>query len=398
MKLPDGPKTSPWLQLIQWMMSPVAYMEATARDYGDIFTVPFGYSGGFSKQVFVSNPLALKQILTGDTKQFIAPGKLNEIVRPLLGNESLMLLDGDRHKRQRKLLMPSFHGERMQAYGELICNITEKITSQWTVARPFLARTDMQKISMRVILQAVFGLHEGSRYQTLEQLLYKRLNATSSLLSTPILFFKSLQKDLGPLSPWGRILRQQQQIDEILYTTIRERRSNPDPSRTDILSLLISARDEEGEGMTDVELRDELLTLLVAGHETTATALAWALYWIHRQPEVGEKLLKEIDSLGESPEPMAIFRLPYLTAVCQETLRIYPVGITTFPRVVKSPVKLMGYEFEPGTVLIGCIYLTHHREDLYPEPKKFKPERFLDNQFSPYEFLPFGGGEPSLYW
>ncbi len=392
MKLPNGPKTPPWLQLIQWMANPVGYMEAAAQDYGDIFTVPFGYSGGFSNQVFVSNPRAIQQILSNDTKQFSAPGKLNEIVRPLLGNESLMLLDGERHKRQRKLLMPSFHGERMRAYGELICNITEKITSQWTIGKPFLARNYMPKISMGVILQAVFGLYEGSRYQKLEQLLYKRLNATASLWSTPLLFFKSLQKDLGPWSPWGRILRQQQQIDKIIYEEIRERRSKPDPERTDILSLLISARDEQGEGMSDVELRDELLTLLVAGHETTATALAWALYWIHHQPEVREKLLKEIDSLGESPEPMTIFQLPYLTAVCQETLRIYPVGITTFPRVVKSPVKLMGYELEPGTVLIGCIYLTHQRKDLYPEPKQFKPERFLESQFSPYEFIPFGGG------
>jgi unspecific monooxygenase len=144
--------------------------------------------------------------------------------------------------------------------------------------------------------------------------------------------------------------------------------------------------------MTDVELRDELMTLLVAGHETTATSLAWALYWIHHLPQVREKLLQELDALDDNPDPSAIVRSPYLNAVCQETLRIYPVAMLALNRVVKSPLKLAGYEFEPGTVLIPSIYLTHHREDLYPEPKQFKPERFLERQFAPYEYLPFGGG------
>jgi cytochrome P450 len=154
----------------------------------------------------------------------------------------------------------------------------------------------------------------------------------------------------------------------------------------------MSARDEAGAGMTDVELRDELMTLLVAGHETTATALTWALYWIHKLPSVRDKLLQELDSLGDQPDPSAIFRLPYLNAVCSETLRIYPVGMLTFPRVVKTPVLLLEHQLEPGTILVGCIYLTHQREDIYPQPKQFKPERFLERQFSPYEYLPFGGG------
>jgi unspecific monooxygenase len=155
---------------------------------------------------------------------------------------------------------------------------------------------------------------------------------------------------------------------------------------------MMAVRDEAGEPMTDVELRDELMTLLVAGHETTATSLAWALYWIHHLPEVREKLLREIDGLGENPDPSAIFRLPYLNAVCSETLRIYPVAMLVLSRVVKSPLEIGGYQFEPGTLLIPCIYLTHHREDLYPESKQFRPERFLERQFTPYEYLPFGGG------
>jgi unspecific monooxygenase len=187
-------------------------------------------------------------------------------------------------------------------------------------------------------------------------------------------------------------VRQQQQIDEILFAEIQQRREQPDPSRSDILTLLMSARDENGQPMTDAELRDELLTLLFAGHETTATALTWAFYWIHHLPEVRERLLQELDSLGEETDPNAIAHLPYLTAVCQETLRIYPVALITFSRIVKSPIQIAGYQFEPGTFLAPCVYLTHQREDIYPQPKRFKPERFLERQFSPYEYLPFGGG------
>lgn len=201
-----------------------------------------------------------------------------------------------------------------------------------------------------------------------------------------------LQLDLGAWSPWGNFVRQRQQIDELLYAEIRERREQPDPDRTDILSLLLLARDEEGKLMTDQELRDELMSLMFAGSETTATAMSWTLYWVHRLPEVREKLLKELETLGDSPDPMTIFRLPYLTAVCNETLRIHPVAMLTFPRVVEEPVELLGQQLEPGTALVGCIYLTHQREDLYPEPKQFNPERFLERQFSPYEFMPFGGG------
>jgi cytochrome P450 len=173
---------------------------------------------------------------------------------------------------------------------------------------------------------------------------------------------------------------------------IAERRANLDLNRTDILSMLMAARDEEGNPMTDLELRDELLTLLFAGHETTATAMSWALYWIHHLPNVKEKLLQELKSVTDPTDWMSIFRLPYLTAVCNETLRIHPVAMLTFPRVVAEPVELLGYKLELNTIVIGCIYLLHHREELYPDAEQFKPERFLDRQFSPYEFMPFGGG------
>jgi cytochrome P450 len=363
-------------------------LETCARRYGDTFTLRLGE---LEPIVFFSNPNAIGQIFTAPPEQFEV-GRGNEILRPLLGKQSLIMLDGDRHRRQRRLLMPPFHGDRMRAYGQLICEIAEQVTSDWALDQPFSIRPSMQTISLRVILQAVFGLDRGERYQKLQHLFSSWLELTSSRLSSSLLFFRSLQRDLGLWSPWGRFVRQQQQIDEILFAEIQQRREQPDPSRSDILTLLMSARDENGQPMTDAELRDELLTLLFAGHETTATALTWAFYWIHHLPEVRERLLQELDSLGEETDPNAIAHLPYLTAVCQETLRIYPVALIAFSRIVKSPIQVAGYQFEPGTYLAPCVYLTHQREDIYPQPKRFKPERFLERQFSPYEYLPFGGG------
>ncbi|MGL5196911.1 MAG: cytochrome P450, partial [Chroococcales cyanobacterium] len=194
-------------------------------------------------------------------------------------------------------------------------------------------------------------------------------------------------------SPWGYFLRIREQIDKLLYAEIADRRQQDLSDRLDILSLLMSARDAEGEAMTDKELRDELLTLLFAGYETTASAMSWALYWVHALPEVKNRLREEIASLGDNPGPMDIFGLPYLTAVCNEVLRLYPVAMLTFPRRVEEPMDLLGYSLKAGTNLVGCIYLLHHREDLYPDSYQFKPERFIERQFSPYEFMPFGGGK-----
>jgi unspecific monooxygenase len=367
-------------------------METSARHCGDLFIGEVG--ANFRSLVFASHPEALQQILTRDTQEFRAPGEFNKILQPLVGAHSVIMAEGDRHRRQRQLLLPPFHGERMRAYGQTICEIARRAASQIPPGTPFSARSLMQDISLQVILSAVFGLEAeaGERHQTLKPLLGALTDIFASPFNASFLLVPTLQKDLGAWSPWGRFLRLQQQIDALLYREIRERREQFDPERTDILTLLLSARDEAGEPMTDAELHDELLTLLFAGHETTATAMAWAMYWIHHLPEVGAKLRQELDTLGDSPDPITLSRLPYLTAVCQETLRIYPVAMLTFSRVVQSPVELMGYRLEPETILLGCIYLTHQQEDIYPQPKQFKPERFLERQFSPYEFLPFGGG------
>jgi len=370
---------------------PFSFMRGCSYHYGDPFTVTLSQRVG--PLVFFSDPEALQVILTGDNSElFDAPGELNAMVEPLLGSQSIIGLSGDRHRRMRQLLMPSFHGERMRSYGQLIQDITEEVMSERVAAKAFSVRKSMQRISMRVILRAVFGLNEGPRYQQLERLLGTMLDRMSNPLSVSFMFFPMLRQNLGPLSPWGSFVRDRQQIDQLIYEEIAERRSHPDAGRNDILTLLISARDEAGEALTELELRDELMTLLVAGHETTATALTWALYWIHKLPMVRKQLLNELQALDSQPDPSVLFRLPYLNAFCSETLRIHPVAMLTFPRITRSRLELMGFSLEPGTIVVGCIYLAHRREDVYPDPDKFRPERFLERRYSPFEYLPFGGG------
>ena len=192
--------------------------------------------------------------------------------------------------------------------------------------------------------------------------------------------------------PWGKVVRQRQEIYNLLQAEIEHRRNQSATTGNDVLSLMLLARDEDGQPMTDPELKDELMSMLVAGHETSASVLAWALYWIHKLPEVKAKLLGELNSLENNTDPMAIANLPYLTAVANESLRIYPIVPIVFPRITKQEVTINGHYFPPETTLVPSIYSLHHREDLYPEPKKFKPERFLERQFSASEFIPFGGG------
>ncbi|MEH1920442.1 cytochrome P450 [Nostoc sp.] len=390
MQLPNPLKTPSLLQKLQWITDPVSYMENAAQQYPDIFTgriIAFG-----DTVVFVNHPQGIQEILTNDRKKFVAAGELNKITEPWLGKNSVLILDGSRHKQQRQLIMPSFHGERMQSYGQQIRNITENAFSHLLLNQPFLARNITQEISLQVMLQIVLGLYGGERFQKLKHSLPLLLNLSHSPITSSFFLLPFLQQDLGAWSPWGKFLRDRETTDQLFYAEIAERRRQPNSECVDILSLLILAQDETGQFMTDHELRDQLMTLIIGAYETTASVIASGLYWIHQKPLVREKLLQEVDTLGDSPDPMSIYRLPYLTAVCNEILRVSPVLPFCFPRVVQEPVKLLGHSLEPGTVLLPSIYLTHQREDLYPQPKQFRPERFLERQFSPYEFLPFGGG------
>lgn len=369
-------------------------MEDNVRRYGPTFKI-----GGETAPplVYVGDPELVREIFRLDATQ-ASTGQSNGVLKTMVGEQSILLLDGAAHQRQRKLLLPPFHGDRLRTYAQLICEITRQVSASWQPGQVIRARLPMQDLTLGVILQAVFGLQRGERLSQLQTLMGTLLDAFASPLSSSFLFFTALQKDWGPWSPWGRFLRLREQIRQLLYAEIRDRRhalaQSPTHAeeRTDILTLLLQARDEQGQALTDAELHDELVTLLLAGHETTASALVWMLYWIHYLPEVQQTLRTELAELGPDPDPWAVAQLPYLTAVCQEALRIYPITPTTFVRVLRQPMTLAGYAFEAGTALMPATYILHQRSDIYPDPKQFRPERFFERQYAPHEYLPFGGG------
>lgn len=380
------------LQVAQWILDPIGYMANHASRFGDLFHAPVW--GKSAERVFmVSDPKSMQFVLTHDTgKGFTSPGELNELLAPMLGRQNTIMLSGEAHRQRRQLVLPPFHGEHLKEYGHMIQRISHEVIDAWSVGQEINVREVMQAITMRVILQVVFGLDHGNRYTKLARILAIRLGMTATPFTSIILFFPWLQQDLGPWSPGARMGRLAAETDALLFAEIEERRAHPDSNRMDVLSLLLSARNQQGQGLSDQELRDELMTLLLAGHETTATALTSAIYWLHRSNAVLQNLRAELDSLPDGFQLEAMLRLPYLSAVCNEALRIHPVAMLTFPRQVSESVQISGYQLEPGDVLLGSIYLLHQNEDLYPNPQEFRPERFLERQFSPYEFMPFGAG------
>lgn len=371
---------------MEWIADPLAFQDRYQRQLGDIFTM---HLSGLDPCVVVGHPQAIQDIFNQDARFDVGRG--NALAQPLVGEHSLMLLDGKRHRRERKLLMPPFHGERLSLYAQQICEITQQVTDQWQIGEPFVARGAMQKISLEMILQVVFGLSTGERYEQLKPLLTDWLDMTDSPLQSSLLFLPLLQQDWGPWSPWGRMKQRQRRVHALLQAEIEARRRQGAKERTDVLSLMMAARDDQGAAMADEELRDELLTLLFAGHETTATTLAWALYEIHRHPQIRAKLLQELEG-ARGVSPLEVAQLPYLTAVCQEILRMYPVLPVIFPRIAKQPVTIAGHRFAAETVFMLSLYLVHYRQDLYPDPHEFQPERFLERQYASYEYFPFGGG------
>lgn len=397
----DGPKAKGVrrvLRILRLILQPTKYMDDSVRRYGSMFQIG---SESASPLVYVGEPAVVKEIFALDDDKVVT-GQGNGILETMVGRHSILLLDGPPHKRQRKLLMPPFHGEQLRAYGQLICDITRDISADWQPGQTILARAPIQNLTLGVILQAVFGQQKGTQQSEqlvrLQQLMGTLLDAFAYPITASFLFFPGLQKDLGAWSPWGKFIRLRKDVRSLIYAQIRDRRqqlehSAPKPGeKTDILTLLLQARDDNGGAMSDEELHDEIVTLLLAGHETTASAIVWVLYWVHYLPEVQQKLRDELDALGPALDPMTLTQLPYLTAVCQEALRIYPITPTTFIRALREPMTIEGYRFKAGTALMPATYIIHQRPDIYPEPTKFRPERFLERQFAPHEFLPFGGG------
>jgi cytochrome P450 len=324
---------------------------------------------------YVSDPKLVTQIFKGDPEQMHA-GEANEILEPVAGPRSVLLLDDDEHMRMRKLLMPPFHGERIQRYGDLIAEETRREIEGWPLGRPFPIRASTQTITLNVILRAVFGIEEPRRLEELRRILPALLDIS------PVLAFTKLRIDLGPRSPWGRFLRSRARVDEIIYEEIERRRERADENGGfEIISLLLAARDDDGRPLTDQELRDELLTVLLAGHETTATALSWAFERLLRHPDKLERLRREIAAGDDT----------YLDAVCKETLRVRPV-VMDIARRLTRPLELGGYTLPAGTAVLSAIAAIHFAPDVYDDPQAFRPERFLEGQPEPNAWIPFGGG------
>jgi cytochrome P450 family 110 len=387
---PPTVKAHPFLQMLGWTFNPLGYLEDCARRYGDCFIVRIGNVG--PKCVFMSHPQGIADLFAPGNSKDLDAGRGQIILKLVLGSNSSMLLDGKEHQRHRQLIMPSLHGDRMRAYGDIICQVTEQITEDWVPGQQVTLHPVLCKIALPVILKTIFGLQATERSQLLSQRIRKYLDTFNSPLVYLIAFFPILQRDWGSWSPYSKFVTMMAELDELMFEEICDRRANPDPEATDVLSMLVQARDEAGEAMTDQELRDELFTLLFAGYDSSAAVFSWVFHYVHANPTVKEKLLAELDSLGDDPTPSQIVKLPYLTAVCNESMRLRSAVPASTPRITNRTISLQGYEFPPETVIVPVQHLTHHRPDLYADPQQFNPDRFLDRRYSSSEFYPYGGG------
>ena len=372
--LPPGPRLPMPVQTAIWFRQAQRMLRSCHARYGDTFRLQIAYEGTW---VFVCDPEDVKKVFTGDPAVLHA-GEANRILLPVVGPQSLLLLDEDAHMEHRKLLLPPFHGQRMKQYGELMSDIAAEEIDRWPLGEPYRLRPRMQAVTLEIILRAVFGVREGERLERLRFQLRRLLDMVTDPKRALFLIA------LGPqrIREFGPFKRDIAKVDRLIYEEIADRRRAEDlAEREDILSLLLQARHEDGSPMSDAELRDELVTLLVAGHETTATALAWAVERLVRHPDKLERLTAEVRDGGDE----------YLTAVIQETLRLRPV-ISLVNRTLKAPMEFGGYELPAGVKVAPCIYLVHRRPDIYPEPDRFLPERFLDQKPGTYTWIPFGGG------
>jgi cytochrome P450 len=357
-----------------WSRQARRLLYACQDRYGDMFALRIAYEGTW---VMLADPDAIKQVFTGDPKVFHA-GEGNQILEPVLGKSSVLVLDEKPHMSQRKLLLPPFHGTRMQGYEQTMSEIAGREIETWPTGTPYELRPRMQAMTLEIILQTVFGVRGGERMAELRAALREFLDLTTNpQILLPLLL-------LGPtrVRKFPPFRRRVDRVDELIYREIAERRRAEDvEQRDDVLSMLIAARHEDGSPMRDEEMRDELLTLLVAGHETTATSLSWAIERLTRNPAKLERLRAEVLDGREE----------YLTATIQETLRLRPV-ISTVLRKLTEAVEIGGYELPAGVTVAPSIYLVHRNPEVYPEPQRFLPERFLDNPPGTYTWIPFGGG------
>jgi cytochrome P450 len=371
--LPPGPRGPAALQFARLAQRPLETLLGWHARYGDCFTVRYPV---FGTGVYVADPQAIRALHTGDQSDLRA-GEANAPLGLILGGRSVLVLDGAEHLRQRRLLLPPFQGSAVTAFRAVIRDVAEREVAGWRVGERFTMRDRMRALTFEVIARAVFGVEHATRIEQLRRALTAVIERQYVGLLPRV-----LQRDLGPLSPWRAFQARLRAADALLYEEIARRRTDPQlEERTDVLSLLLRARDEDGASMTDAELRDELMTMLLAGHETTATGLAFAFELLLRHPPVLARLRDELAAGNDA----------YLDAVVTETLRLRPV-IDANQRRLTRPRVVAGWELPAGINVYPAIAVVQRRADLYPEPDAFRPERFLDGRTESYAWLPFGGG------
>jgi cytochrome P450 len=387
--MPPGPRLPRAVQTWYFMRRPFEFVADCARRYGDCFTAGIL---GLRAGVVVSDPDAVRDVFTGDPADVVAGESNARLIEPILGPASLLVLDGARHLRERRLMLPAFHGERMHVYGEMMRDVTAALMARWPVGRPFPIQHEMQQITLEIILRAVFGVDDDAERERLRQVILRFL-ALADGPGAATIAIPALQVDLGPLSPWGRFVRRRRAVDREIFAAIARRRAAGTAGRDDVLSMLVDARDEDGRAMTDAELRDELFTLLMAGHETTATSLGWVFWCVLERPDVLAGVRAEIARVaGGGPLPVRrVSELVYLDAVLKETARLHPVTDGA-GRLLKRPTRIGRLFLPADTVVSVSAYLAHRRPDVWPEPEAFRPERFVGARPSPYVYFPFGGG------
>jgi cytochrome P450 len=371
-QLPPGPRYPKAIQTLGWWSRPIAFLERSRARFGKRFTVRLLATPPF---VMLSDPDEVRELFTAPP-EVLHPGEGARILEPIVGRHSVILLDEGDHLEQRKLMLPAFHGEKMQRLSGLMAEVAERTVAGWPNGEAVALHSRFQDLTLEIILRAVFGLDPGGRLDALRE----RLTAILAFGERPASLLPPLQ--LGGRGPWEKLARVKGEVDALVFELIEERRPD-DAERDDVLAMLLAARHEDGSPMSPEELRDELMTLLVAGHETTASELAWAFERLARNPAVLDRLRDEIDADDGDA---------YLTATIQETLRRRPVLPNAAPRLVKQPIEIGGWTYPAGVCVVANAYLIHHDPALYPDPYAFRPERFLNEGPGTYTWIPFGGG------
>ena len=373
---PPGPRFA-FVEAARFIRNPIAYLTRLQDRHGDVFSVPFPFLGRF---VYFADPEAIGEIFTGDPGLFHSGEAVEPILGPVVGPNSVFVLDDDEHLRERRLLLPPFHGERVRTYADAFAEIAAREVDRWPLNRPFELRERMQAITLEAILRTVFGIRD-------EQVIarFQEWIPAMGRWGNLVVWFPGLRIDRDPVGPWARFTRAREAVYELVYAEIDRAQADPAlDERDDVLALLLRARREDGSAMSREELRDELMTVIAAGHETTATGLAWFFERVLRHPEVEERLRAEI-AAGDGDE--------YLDATVREVLRVRPVILDVVRRLTR-PATIAGWDLPAGTGVVAAVALVQRRQEIYPDPDEFRPERFLDGAQAEtkYAWIPFGGG------